>query len=279
MGFVRQRYPIHSACAMLAAAAAVAHADDLYSQPDSTLPAWSSQDARNPNGLGWFSEAADNFPGEQGWTIESVTWFGSYSQPIDSPGNTEGFTVRIYDDDDGSPGTLLDEQDVLGLDSGFTETFVANWTGDLAYYRYTADLPTPFVVPETDQYWISFVAILPRGGGVTEPQWFIGRASTVTLPNAHTWFFDPGNFEEQTGDVAFTLRGTVGSDCPADLTGGPDGGPDGTLDANDFFFYLDLFASGDAAADLTGGPDGGPDGTLDANDFFEYLNLFAAGCP
>jgi len=32
-------------------------------------------------------------------------------------------------------------------------------------------------------------------------------------------------------------------------------------------------------ADLTGGPDGGPDGTLDANDFFEYLNLFAAGCP
>jgi len=64
--------------------------------------------------------------------------------------------------------------------------------------------------------------------------------------------------------------------CPADLTGpGGGGDPDGVLDANDFFFYLDLFASGDAGADLTGGPDG----VIDANDFFEYLSLFAAGCP
>jgi len=66
--------------------------------------------------------------------------------------------------------------------------------------------------------------------------------------------------------------------CPADLTG-PGGEPDGVLDSNDFFEYLNLFAAGDAAADLTGAPDGGPDGVIDANDFFEYLNLFAAGCP
>jgi len=67
--------------------------------------------------------------------------------------------------------------------------------------------------------------------------------------------------------------------CPADLTGGPDGGPDGVVDANDFFAYLGLFAASDPAADLTGGTDGGPDGIIDANDFFEYLGLFAAGCP
>jgi len=60
--------------------------------------------------------------------------------------------------------------------------------------------------------------------------------------------------------------------CPADLN------DDGTVDANDFFDYLDLFSSGDPAADLTG-PDGDPDGVLDADDFFEFLNLFAAGCP
>ncbi len=54
--------------------------------------------------------------------------------------------------------------------------------------------------------------------------------------------------------------------CPADLDGS------GTLDANDFFTYLDLFAAGDPAADITG------NGVIDANDFFAYLDLFAAGC-
>jgi len=67
--------------------------------------------------------------------------------------------------------------------------------------------------------------------------------------------------------------------CPADLAGAPGGGPDGVLDANDFFFYLDLFSQGDLDADLAGDPDGGPDGIIDANDFFEYLSRFADGCP
>ncbi len=54
--------------------------------------------------------------------------------------------------------------------------------------------------------------------------------------------------------------------CPADLDG------NGVLDADDFFFYLDLFSSGDPRADITG------NGVIDANDFFAYLDLFAAGC-
>jgi len=76
---------------------------------------------------------------------------------------------------------------------------------------------------------------------------------------------------------AFTVEADPGNPCPADLTG-PNGEPDGVLDANDFFQYLALFAAGDPAADLTG-PNGDPDGVIDANDFFEYLTLFAAGCP
>jgi len=86
-----------------------------------------------------------------------------------------------------------------------------------------------------------------------------------------TWFID---------DV-LVEPGTAGNPCPPDLTGpGGDGTPDGTVDANDFFFYLALFADSDPRADLTGpGGDGTPDGTIDANDFFFYLNLFASGCP
>ncbi len=55
-------------------------------------------------------------------------------------------------------------------------------------------------------------------------------------------------------------------DCPADFDG------DGDADAEDFFFYLDLFASGDDRADLDG------DGDLDGDDFVLFLHLFATPC-
>lgn len=55
--------------------------------------------------------------------------------------------------------------------------------------------------------------------------------------------------------------------CPADLDG------DGDADSDDFFGYLDAFASGDlGVCDLDG------DGDCDSDDFFSYLDLFAAGC-
>ncbi len=82
------------------------------------------------------------------------------------------------------------------------------------------------------------------------------------------------------------------SSCDADLSGSSDpndpsyGTPDGSLDASDFFYYLDQFVAGNIAiADLSGSSDpndpayGVPDGALDASDFFYYLDIFVAGCP
>ncbi len=93
----------------------------------------------------------------------------------------------------------------------------------------------------------------------------------------------------QTIDAALLID--RGEQCPADLTGASDpndpayGVPDGTLDAADFFYYLDQFVAGNlAVADLTGSSDpndpayGIPDGTLDAADFFFYLDAFVEGC-
>jgi len=100
-----------------------------------------------------------------------------------------------------------------------------------------------------------------------------GRYAVVGAP------FHDHDFNDTGAGYLFDVGG--GDDCPADLTG-PDGAgdPDGVLDANDFFFYLGLFAAGDAGADLTdAGGSGNPDGIIDANDFFFYLQLFAAGCP
>ena len=50
--------------------------------------------------------------------------------------------------------------------------------------------------------------------------------------------------------------------CAADLTG------NGTVDSDDFFEFLNLFAMGDPAADFTG------DGVIDSLDFFAFLDEF-----
>ncbi len=57
------------------------------------------------------------------------------------------------------------------------------------------------------------------------------------------------------------------SGCAADIDG------DGDADADDFFAYLDAFASGDL-----GVCDIDTDADCDADDFFGYLDLFAQGC-
>lgn len=78
--------------------------------------------------------------------------------------------------------------------------------------------------------------------------------------------------------------------CIADLTSTSSPGapgylvPDGVIDADDFFTFLQLFATGNALADITGSSSAGspdylvPDGVIDADDFFTFLQLFAAGC-
>ncbi len=80
--------------------------------------------------------------------------------------------------------------------------------------------------------------------------------------------------------------------CPADLSGSSDpndpayGQPDGSVDASDFFYFLDQFTAQNlAVADLSGSSDpndpgyGVPDGIIDSADFFYYLDLFVGDCP
>ncbi|MFG0327645.1 MAG: GC-type dockerin domain-anchored protein [Phycisphaerales bacterium JB037] len=99
---------------------------------------------------------------------------------------------------------------------------------------------------------------------------------------------DPG---VESSTLGFRLASPV-PPCPADLTGSSDpndpsfGQPDGDADGDDFFFYLEAFASVNlAVCDLTGSSDpndptyASPDGDCDGDDFFVYLDLFAAGCP
>ena len=78
--------------------------------------------------------------------------------------------------------------------------------------------------------------------------------------------------------------------CRPDLTTGAVPGqpgygvPDGTLNNDDFFYYLAQFAAGNVAvADMTttavpgSAGYGVPNGVINNDDFFFYLSIFAAG--
>ncbi len=247
----------------------------------------SSQDARNPGGLGWFSEVADNFAGGSSWSVNHVEFWGGYCTLV--PGNTHGFTVRFYTDSGGTVGSLLFEQDVFT----FSETQYTTFVG-FPGYGYEVDLAPAFAVPSNADFWVSIVGILDRGGTSVEPQWFIMDSvdpNQVIAPNAMQWFFSPGNFEPLGEGMGFVLNGSIGTTCVPDLTataipGTPGYGvPNGVLNNDDFFYYLSQFASGNlAVADLTttaipGTPGYGvPNGIINNDDFFYYLSVFAAGC-
>jgi hypothetical protein len=278
---------------LLAVAPLCAGQVELYRQdPIQSVGGYSSQDARNPGGLGWFSEVADNFPGQSGGSIDRVRFWGGYVATAAGKGNTQGFSVRVYTDNAGNPGTMLFAQDVFT----FTETVYYSavfvppdpWLG----YETQVDLSPGFTVPSTGQYWVSVVAILDRGGGSNEPQWGWVQATTVTPPDCRQRFFSPtfaptGN----NVDMSFVLFELPEPSCEPDLTTGAIAGqpgygvPIGVLNNDVFFYYLSQFAAGNlAVADLTTGAIAGqpgygvPNGVLNNDDFFYYLSIFAAGC-
>ncbi len=97
--------------------------------------------------------------------------------------------------------------------------------------------------------------------------------------------------QNNTGQDQSVSSFQIGTPCRPDLTTGAIPGqpgygvPDGTLNNDDFFYYLSQFAAGNlAVADLTTGAVPGqpgygiPNGVLNNDDFFYYLTLFSTGC-
>lgn len=102
---------------------------------------------------------------------------------------------------------------------------------------------------------------------------------------------EPFDVNDQSGTIYWDdLELVQLPPCPVDMTSTSDpmdagyGVPDGMIDIQDFFFFLDLLVAGDGRADLSGSTDptapdyGVPDGNTDASDFFFFLDLFVEGC-
>jgi hypothetical protein len=248
----------------LALSAGLARAQvELYRQDPIPLPGgYSSQEARNPGGLGWFSEVADDFVSQSGWVISNVKFFGGYVTVPGQPGNTQGFVIRFYSDNNGRPGTELFEQEV----TQFNETQYAVVSG-FAAYSYSCNLSPAFTPPSPGVYWFSTVSILARGGGSEEPQWGWGQAQGgITGNSGMQWFFSPGNFTTQGTDFSMVLSSPSSTSCYADCD------QVGGLTANDFACFLTAYNNGASYANCDG------IGGLTANDFLCFLTAYANGC-
>jgi len=251
------------ACTIIAACAGAACGQELYRQnPFATTGGLSSQDARNPGGLGWFSEVIDNFPVDRAETISNVEFWGGYGP--NPPGTFRGCTVRFYADNNGAPGQRVFQQDVLGT-CGETPDFTA---GGGSRYHYAATLSPPFVPTGVGRYWMSVVGIVDRGGSSTDPQWGWTPAAVVTPPPALQFFF--GSPVPISDDVAFVLNG---SSCYAncDFSTSPP-----ILNVLDFNCFLNKFTAGETYANCDGSTTAP---VLNVLDFNCFLNRFGLGCP
>jgi hypothetical protein len=257
--------------AALACVAGSAFGDEFWRQnPQASPGGYSSQDARNAGGLGWFSECADNFTAGSNWTINNVEFWGGYVANIDPGTIFHGATIRFYTDNNGAPGTRVFQQDVLNAN----ETIFEQTSFGFPNYHYSCTLSPAFTPGAPGQYWVSVVGIVDRGGTSSDPQWGWVSAVTNNLPVCEQWFFSPGNFTPQSGDLSFVLNGSVGtgSSCYANCdqsTGTP------FLNVADFTCFLQKFAQGDPYANCdssTSIP------VLNVADFTCFLQKFAVGC-
>jgi len=112
-----------------------------------------------PGQFGGFSSdgstitVADDFQLGQDTLIGSIVWWGGYFNPAPGPDN---FTVRLFADDGGQPGLLLDQLDFGPVNAVATGQLV-NAPDLYPEYEYSASLPTPFLAQAGVKYWVSIV--------------------------------------------------------------------------------------------------------------------------
>ena len=235
--------------------------------------------------------ASDDFETDQGWTAENLgASSGDWQRgvPVDDP----GWDYDPATDGDGSGQCFL------------TQNQTGNTDVDGGAVRLTSPIfdmsgDGPFTI-EYDYYLRMtnsgaedslLVEISSNGGGSWTTirdhnsdnglNWTDELISQADLDGAGIAITDQMRFRYTANDSdpqsiveagvdGFTITSVTcddGGGCAADLDG------DNDADADDFFAYLDAFASGDL-----GICDIDEDGDCDADDFFAYLDLFAQGC-
>ena len=194
--------------------------------------------------------------------------------------NTAGQAALLLDDGIGGTGDVLVPITIAGLTPGRYKAIG---------YGFTGNAPA-------ERTWIDFVnqangrsSPAAVGGAWTGAfeQGVTHHATGITVPDGTIEFYVAGGIWGQSG---FSNGLQLVKVCDADLstTAVPAqagfGVPDGVLNTQDFFYFIDRFVAGDLGeADLTTlgipGPGyGQPNGIINNEDFFYYLNLYSVGC-
>ena len=162
-----------------------------------------------------------------------------------------------------------------------------------------ASTPVPLVADQWIEIVVEFdldndtILATYNGATVTQGEWNVPANCSVATAADLTEFrcldlFSNGSTQIFYDD--FSLNPVGGPACEPDLTTGAVPGqpgygvPNGTLNNDDFFYYLTIFSNNDPAADLTTGAVPGqpgygmPNGVINNDDFFYYLTIFSAGC-
>lgn len=166
-----------------------AHAALLYEQtslfPSGTL--FGSQNDIPPCTNGNFAIVFDDFRFTTSSSITGVTWQGGYFNGAIAP--LDGFTISIFDDNGGQPGTSVFSEFVVGNAS---ETFDG-------IYNYSATLASSFTANADTNYWLALVP-----DPTFPPQWGWQPGSGGNQV-AYQDFF--GSRSLLVGDFTFSLQG------------------------------------------------------------------------
>ncbi len=180
-------------CALVLSAPAFAAT--LFTQSfDQTGNANASQN--DVGGFGNFATTYDNFTVNGGnYNINEIQWTGGYFNP-NQQGNITGWTISIYFDNAGQPGTQQYTTHIAGTGN---ETFLGNYNGFPAYSYDVSGLN--FSELAGVQYWLAVVPDL-----TFPPQW--GWATSAQGDGvSYQDFF--GSRSQLASDEAFTLIGTT----------------------------------------------------------------------
>jgi hypothetical protein len=144
---------------------------------------------------------ADNFVASQPMTISALRWWGGYSYATEFP-STDDFTIRIFENTDSLPGTLLWENHP-GDNVARTATgrIVTSLAGDLPEFAYQAWFSSPFSPEPGHMYWL--VICDDTAGSPTTWGWETSHAGDLQLCVRHDE--GPWHFHTSSYDLAFEL--------------------------------------------------------------------------
>ena len=113
-----------------------------------------------PGHFGGFSSdgsvfsVADDFQYAEETPISGLNWWGGYLNP---PSGPDEFTVRLYADDEGRPGTLLQQFDFDSVTKESTGQFVNGGPQLYSEFRYSVAFEKTFLAKAGVTYWLSII--------------------------------------------------------------------------------------------------------------------------